>query len=378
MKRIAILGSTGSIGKSTLHVARHLGNSVRVTALAAKSNIDLLEKQAEEFTPDFIAVYDKDKALELQRRLPHIPILAGMEGLKAVAQHANADLIISAMTGTLGLVPTIAAINAGKDVGLANKEALVSGGALVMSLVKEKGVRLIPIDSEHSAIFQCLNGENVATVRRLILTSSGGPFRNHTSEQLNDISVDQALRHPTWSMGPKVTIDSSTLMNKGLEVIEAHWLFNMPLDQIDVIIHPQSIIHSMVEFVDNSIMAQMGEPNMITPIQYAITYPDRLEGSLKKFDFTKSETLQFFTPDMDKFRCLALAYQAILAGGTFPCYLNAANEILVNRFLDRKISWKEIGNKLEQLMSRHSVTSINSLDDVIAVDTQAREEAARA
>jgi len=377
MKRISILGSTGSIGENTLNIVRHLVGEFQVVGLAARSNIASLEKQAHEFQPDIVAVYDQNKARKLQQSLPNVRVVGGMEGVAAVASHTNVDLVISAMAGTLGLIPTVAAIQAGKDVGLANKEALVSGGALVMSLVREKGTNLVPIDSEHSAIFQCLNGEKKESIRRIILTSSGGPFRNYTVEQLEDISVDLALQHPTWNMGPKVTIDSSTLMNKGLEVIEAHWLFNVPLEKIDVVIHPQSIIHSMVEFVDNSILAQMGETSMIIPIQYAMTYPKRLKGSLQPFDFVKHGTLQFFQPDTKKFRCLHLAYDAIGTGGSLPCYMNAANEVLVNRFLDKQISWQEIATKLEDLMSRHQVQPINGLDDVLAIDNQARSEASR-
>lgn len=378
MQRIAILGSTGSIGKSSLQIARHLGpDSIKVTALAAHSNIDALEKQAHEFSPELIAVYNEDKALELQKRLPHISIVAGMEGLEAVASYGSAQFVISAIAGTLGLIPTVAAIKAGKKIGLANKEALVSGGALVMSLARKTGVPIIPIDSEHSALFQCLLGNDIAKVQRLILTASGGPFRTYTTDQLNGITVDHALRHPTWAMGPKVTIDCSTLMNKGLEVIEAHWLFDIPIDKIDVVVHPQSIIHSMVEYVDNSIIAQMGEPTMLTPIQYAMTYPERLPGILPRFDFTKHETLQFLVPDTEKFPCLRFAFDAVRAGGSLTCYMNAANEVLVNRFMNRQIGWMDIAMKLGQLMSKHQVAKIESLDDVLAVDEQARREASK-
>ncbi|NGX42247.1 MAG: 1-deoxy-D-xylulose 5-phosphate reductoisomerase [Chlamydiae bacterium] len=376
MKRIAILGSTGSIGQNTLKVARNLGEEVQVVAIAAKSNIDLLEQQAQEFQPDIIAVFDEDKALQLAKKLPKTEVVAGIEGLEAVASHPNVDFVVSAITGTIGLAPTLAAIHAKKDVGLANKEALVSGGALVMSLVQEKGVNLVPIDSEHSAIFQCLNGEKNENVHRLILTSSGGPFRNYTSKQLSNVTIDQALSHPTWKMGPKITIDSSTLMNKGLEVIEAHWLFDMPIEKIDVVVHPQSIIHSMVEFVDGSMLAQMSAPSMIVPIQYAITYPDRKPGLLKPFDFVKNGTLQFFQPDFGKFRCLQLAYDAVKQGGTLACYMNAANEVLVHRFLDRQISWLDIADKLETLMSKHPSQKVDSLEIVLETDRLARKEAA--
>lgn len=377
MKKISLIGSTGSIGKNAALIAKHLKDEVKVVGLAAKSNIDELERQAREFAPELVAVYDVDKAAELQKKIPHIPVVSGMEGVKAVASLSSANFIVSAMTGTLGLIPTVAAIQAGKDVGLANKEALVSGGALVMALVKKHNVRLIPIDSEHSAIFQCLNGENKSSVKRLILTSSGGPFRLFSQEEIAKATVDQALKHPTWQMGPKVTIDSSTLMNKGLEVIEAHWLFDIPLDQIDVVIHPQSVVHSMVEYVDNSIIAQMGDPTMITPIQYALTYPERKPGTLAQFNFLKYPTLQFALPDYEKFRCLKLAYDAAKAGGSLTCYMNAANEVLVHRCLDRQISWNEIALKLEQLMLAHSVVPIKSLDDVLQIDERARQEAAR-
>lgn len=375
MKQIAILGSTGSIGRNALNVARHLSTQLKVAAISARENIDLLEKQAHEFHPSLIAVYHEEKAKELQRRLPGYRVLGGMEGLKAVAACEEADMVVSAIAGTLGLQPTIEAILAGKDIGLANKEALVSGGALVMRLVKERGVQLIPIDSEHSAIFQCLKGEKKSSVRRIVLTSSGGPFRNRTREQLENITVEEALNHPTWKMGPKVTIDSSTLMNKGLEVIEAYWLFNMPLDKIEVIIHPQSIIHSLVEFEDFSMLAQMGVPNMIVPIQYALTYPDRFPGLLEPFDFLKHPKLEFSAPDPAKFRCLALAYEALRLGGSLPCYMNAANEVLVQRFLEGELSWVDIGIQLERLMSRHQAVPADDLETILAIDAQARQEA---
>lgn len=375
MKRIAILGSTGSIGTNAIKVAQHLGPDYQIVALAAKGNIDLLEQQAKQCQPEIIAVFEKAKACELQRRLPHMRVLGGIEGIEAVASYQNADMVISAMTGTIGLAPTISAIKAGKTLGLANKEALVSGGALVMALAKQHNVQILPIDSEHSAIFQCLNGEKRARAARLILTASGGPYRTYTHAQLKQVDVESALCHPNWKMGPKITIDCSTLMNKGLEVIEAHWLYDMPLEKIDVVIHPQSIIHSMVEFVDGSMMAQMSEPNMIVPIQYAMTYPERAPGLLPPFDFVKHGTLQFFAPDTDKFRCLGLAYQAIKAGGTLPCYMNAANEVLVQRFLDRQIAWSEIASKLENLMEQHASVKILSIDDIFETDKRARMEA---
>lgn len=379
MKRLSILGSTGSIGKNTLQVVRHLnknGFRVQVMAIAAKSNIDLLEEQAIEFSPEIIAVYDDTQARLLQKRLPKMQVLAGLQGLEAVASHAGTDFVVSAMAGTLGLAPTMTAIQAGKTIGLANKEALVSGGELVTALAKKKNVTILPIDSEHNAIFQCLQGnKDLNELHRLVLTASGGPFRTYSNDQLSKITVDQALAHPTWHMGPKVTIDSSTLMNKGLEVIEAHWLFGVPIEQIEVVVHPQSIIHSMVEFKDSSMMAQLCAPSMLLPIQYAITYPKRLPGLIPKYDFIKHGNLQFFVPDTDKFRCLKLAYNAIKAGGSLPCYMNAANEVLVERFLNRQIAWIDIAQRLETLMERHSIKAINKLDDVQAVDKQARLDA---
>lgn len=375
MKQIAILGSTGSIGRNALNVARHLKSRFRVVALAARENIDLLEQQVREFHPLIVAVFHADKARELQKRLPGQAVVAGLEGLKAVAACQEADMVISAIAGTLGLEPTIEAILAGKDIGLANKEALVSGGALVMRLVQEQGVQLIPIDSEHSAIFQCLNGEKKSAVNRIVLTASGGPFRTWTQEQLENVTVEEALKHPNFRMGPKVTIDSSTLMNKGLEVIEAHWLFNMEVDKIEVIIHPQQIIHSLVEFNDYSMLAQMGVPQMLVPIQYAMTYPDRYEGLIEPFDFIKNSKMEFFKSDFTKFRCLSLAYEAIRKGGSLPCYMNAANEILVERFLKGEISWSDIGIQLDHLMNLHRVQPVDTLEDILAVDIQAREEA---
>ncbi len=375
-KKISVIGSTGSIGTSTIEVVRNLGkDNVQIVALAAGSNIEKLEEQAKEFNPELIAVFDEKKAAELKKKLPNTTVIPGIEGIIAAATLSSANLVISSMVGTLGLIPTIEAIRSKKDVALANKEALVSGGALVMGLAKENGVRIIPIDSEHSAIFQCLKGNDLQSVNRIILTSSGGPFRTYTPQQLDSVNIEDALNHPTWNMGPKVTVDSSTLMNKGLEVIEAHWLFNMPIEKIDVVIHPQSIIHSMVEYVDGSMLAQMSRPTMLVPIQYAITYPHRSSGLIEPFDFTKHNTLQFYQPDVKKFRCLQLAFDSVNEGNSMPCYMNAANEILVDRFLNKQISWNDISIKLDRLMSSHHKQPINEIDDILIIDALARQEA---
>lgn len=374
-KKIALLGSTGSIGTSSLQVIRHLGEGYEISALAAHSNIDLLEAQIKEFRPQVAAVFDEAQAKILRSRAPGCPILSGMEGLKEVASLNEANFVISSITGTAGLIPTIEAIKAGKNVALANKEALVSGGELVMKLVKEKGVQLLPVDSEHSALFQALQGNCSSTIRKLILTASGGPFRNFNDEQFQSITVEQALNHPNWKMGSKVTIDSSTLMNKGLEVIEAYWLFGIPLEQIEVVIHPQSIVHSMIEYCDGSIMAQMGEPLMIVPIQYALTYPKRKPGLLNAFDFIRHGKLEFSFPDLKKFPCLSLAFDALKKGGSMAGYMNAANEALVGRFLRKEISWQDIGRKLEYLMERHPVQPVPTIEAIFEIDRMARLDA---
>jgi len=375
MKKITILGSTGSIGKNALKVIKHLGEGFEVVALAAHSNIEELEQQAHEFNPQLIAVYDKEKAVELQKRIPNFKVVGGMEGLEEAATHSDVNFVVSAVVGTCGLIPTVSAIKAGKDIALANKESLISGGCLIMSLVRKHGVRLIPVDSEHSAIFQCLHGEEKKTIGRIILTASGGPFRQIPLTDLRKVSAKAALQHPNWKMGPKITIDCSTLMNKGLEMIEAHWLFGVSPEKIDVVIHPQSIIHSMVEFIDGSILAQMSVPNMIVPIQYALTFPERKPGIIKPFDFIQHERLEFTLPDSAKFRCLSHAYTSLQLGKSMPCYMNAANEILVQRFLQEEIGWFDIGEKLEKLMLRHSLCEVDSIETVLEVDKLARREA---
>lgn len=371
-KKIAILGSTGSIGTATLQVIEHLADQYEVVGLAAHSNAKRLEEQIVRFRPRYAALYDRVAAQSIKTPLP---LLFGMEGLKEVAACSGADLVVCAMAGTRGLEPTLAAIDAGKNIALANKEVLVSGGALVMERVRQKGVDLLPIDSEHSALFQCLLAGKKEEVQRLILTASGGPFRSFSLDQLSAVTVEQALNHPNWVMGPKVTVDSSTLMNKGLELIEAYWLFGLPISQIEVVIHPQSIIHSMVEYRDGSIMAQMGMPTMLVPIQYALTYPHRSKGLLKPFDFIAHPRLEFMPVDLQKFRCLDMAFEALKRGKSAPAYLNAANEVLVERFLSGQIPWRGIGDRLATLMDKHVPQPMDSLESIIEIDTQARREA---
>ena len=375
MKRIAVLGSTGSIGTTTLEVVRHLGSEFSIEALAVHSNIDLLQEQIDLVSPRVVAVFDEERAEELRARKPSVMVLSGLEGLLEISSLDNVDLVVAAIVGTNGILPTLQAIQSGKDVALANKEALVSAGRLVMEAVQEKGVSLFPVDSEHSALFQCLNGENRKEARRLILTASGGPFRDYDSTQLTKVSVDDALAHPNWSMGRKVTIDSSTLMNKGLEVLEAHWLYDMPLHQIDVVIHPQSIVHSMVEFMDGSVIAQLSPPDMALPIQYALTYPHRLQGISPRMDFSQVFSLDFRPPNTSSFPCLELAYRAGREGKSLASYLNAANEILVERFLEQQIGWADIGTKLTQLLDQHTPQRICSVQDILLVDQIARQEA---
>lgn len=374
-KRISLLGSTGSIGKNALRIASSLKEKIEIVALAAKENIDLLESQALEHHPRLIAVFDLKAAATLQKRLPHIRVVGGMEGLCEVATYLEAETVVQAISGAQGLLPTASSIKARKIVALANKEVLVAAGAYIMPLVKSYGVTLIPIDSEHNAIFQCLHREDPLSVRRIILTSSGGPFREWEEERLKEITPTQALKHPNFMMGPKVTIDSSTLMNKGLEVIEAFWLFGVKIEQIEVLIHPQQKIHSMVEFIDGSIMAEMCEPDMVIPIQYAMTYPERCPGLLPPYDFVKNSHLDFYQPNTSKFRCLYLAYEALRVGGTMPCYMNAANEILVGRFLKEEIAWTHISEKLEKLMNRYESSKDISLESLLWVDKEARKEA---
>lgn len=375
MKRLVILGSTGSIGLTTLQIVRHFPDQFKIVGLAAGGNSDLLEAQALEFDVGKLALWNQNKASELQKKMPGRSVWGGLEGIIQVAADSEADLVVSAISGTQGLQPTVEAIRAGKTVALANKEALVSGGAFVMDLARQHQVQLLPVDSEHSAIFQCLSGEKRSSLSRIFLTASGGAFRNKSSEELEKVTVAQALSHPNWKMGPKVTVDSSTLMNKGLEVIEAFWLFQLSAEQIQVLIHPQSVVHSMVEFQDGSILAQMGVPTMTTPIQYALCYPERLPGTLPPFDWTRYPQLDFSLPDTKRFPCLSLAFEALRLGKSMACYMNAANEVLVHAFIRGEIAWNQIGTGLETLMGSHTLVSVDSLEAILAVDALAREEA---
>lgn len=376
-KIISILGSTGSIGVQTLDVARNLG--LQVYGLSANSNIDLLQSQIREFKPKVVAVGNSVYAEDLRNRLGDfdVQIEYGVDGLKAVATVPDVDTVVTSIVGIAGLIPTMEAIKCGKDIALANKETLVSAGSIVMNEAKQNGVRILPVDSEHCAIFQCLAGNRESDVSKLILTASGGPFRGKTHEELEGVTLKQALNHPNWKMGNKITIDSASLMNKGLEVIEAKWLFNMPLEKIEVLVHPQSIIHSMVEFVDGSVMAQLGSPDMRIPIQYALTYPERAGNSFSKLDLLKSKCLTFEEPDMEAFPALRLAFEALKTGGTMPAVLNGANESVVALFLKGKIGFNQIPEIIEKVMERHSLNTNPTLYDIIEVDKWAREEVTR-
>jgi 1-deoxy-D-xylulose-5-phosphate reductoisomerase len=371
-ENISILGSTGSIGTQTIEVVREIGG-INIAALTAGSNIDLLEVQAKEFKPELVCVMDENKALELKKRLAgsKTEVVSGMDGLIAAATISSADTVVNSVVGNIGLRPTVEAIKAGKNIALANKETLVTSGELVMKLVKENNVSMYPVDSEHSAIFQSLQGNSMNKIANIWLTASGGPFRGMTD--LSGVTLADALNHPNWSMGKKITIDSATMMNKGLEVIEAKWLFDVDLDQIKVVVHPQSIVHSMVEYEDGAVIAQMGEPDMKVPIQYALTYPKRVKNSFPKLNFFERSNLTFEKPDMKVFRCLGLAFEAIKTGGTMPAVMNAANEIAVARFLNGEIKFTDIPVLIEKTMNTYNVKYDYSLDDVLEADIGARE-----
>ncbi|WP_028991712.1 1-deoxy-D-xylulose-5-phosphate reductoisomerase [Thermoanaerobacter thermocopriae] len=378
MKKVIILGSTGSIGTQTLDVIKNFRENFEIVGLTAYNNVELLSKQIREFNPRVVAVKDEDKANQLREKLEeNIEILTGSKGLQEIVKY-DADLVVIAVEGIAGLLPTITAIQTGKDIALANKEVLVTAGQIVMDLAKKKGIRLLPIDSEHSAILQCLKGNDRKEISRLILTASGGPFRGKKKEALKKVTVEQALNHPNWKMGKKITIDSATLMNKGFEVIEAKWLFDISEDKIDVVVHPQSIIHSMVEYIDGSIIAQLATADMRIPIQYALNYPTRNYIKEVKFlDFSVITQLTFEKPDLETFRCLSLAYEALKIGGTMTTVLNAADEIAVSLFLNKKIEFLQIAEIIEESMKEHNNIQNPTLDDIINVDKEVKEKIAK-
>ena len=369
MRRIAILGSTGSIGTQTLEVVEQ-NKDIEVTALAAGSNIRLLEQQIRKFHPRLAAVWSEEKAKELRTAVADLDVRieAGMDGLIAVATEEKAQTVVTAVVGMIGILPTIAAIQAGRDIALANKETLVTAGHLIIPMVKEQGVRLLPVDSEHSAIFQCLNGKHGNRIQKILLTASGGPFRGWTREQMKNIQVEDALKHPNWSMGRKITIDSSTMVNKGLEVMEARWLFGVEMDQVQVVVQPQSVIHSMVEFEDGAVMAQLGTPDMKLPIQYALYYPERRPLAGDRLDFWKLKEIRFEKPDFENFPALSLAYRAGKTGGSLPTVFNAANERAVSMFLNRKIGYLTITDIIESAMRRHTVIPNPSVEQILEAE----------
>lgn len=367
MKKIAILGSTGSIGTQTLDIVRQNREDLCVCALAAGHNVALLEKQIREFGPQIVAVADEEAAADLRERTRdlNLEINFGMEGLLAVAECDSSQVLVTAVVGMMGIRPTIAAIQAGKDIALANKETLVTAGHLIIPLAKEKGVQILPVDSEHSAIFQSLNGERQNKIERILLTASGGPFRGKTYEELESVTLEDALKHPNWSMGRKITVDSATMVNKGLEVMEAKWLFGVPVSRVDVVVHPQSILHSAVEFEDGAVIGQMGVPDMRLPILYALFYPNRRTLQAEKLDLFSVGTLTFERPDLETFYGLALAYDAMSAGGNVPTVFNAANERAVAKFLDRKISFLQIPEIISRAMEEVYYREDPGLEDIL-------------
>ncbi|WP_183561262.1 1-deoxy-D-xylulose-5-phosphate reductoisomerase [Mucilaginibacter sp. SP1R1] len=373
-KNIAILGSTGSIGTQTLAVIKDNSHLFRAFLLTAHSNADLLISQAIEFRPEYAIICDESKYAQVKTALAHLPVkvLAGHQAVIDTITHPDITVVLTAMVGFAGLEPTIAAIKAGKDIALANKETLVVAGDIITSLAKQHGIKIFPVDSEHSAIFQCLAGEEANKIEKIILTASGGPFRGRSLDFLADVTREDALKHPNWVMGAKITIDSASLMNKGLEVIEAKWLFDVEADQIEVIVHPQSIVHSLVQFNDGSIKAQLGLPDMKLPIQYALTYPNRIPTSYKRFNFTDYPTLTFEKPDFDTFRNLSLAYAALKKGGNMPCIINAANEVAVAGFLNRSVGFLTMSNVIEECMQHINYIEQPTLTDYLNTDKETR------
>lgn len=374
MKNIAVLGSTGSIGTQTLEIVR-ANDDLNVVSLAAGSNIEMLEKQIREFKPQVACVYNEKKAEELKIKVSDtdVKIVTGMDGLIETAVIKTADIVLTAVVGMIGIRPTIAAIKAGKDIALANKETLVTAGHIIIPLAKEYGIRILPVDSEHSAIFQSLQGNKKSQLSKILLTASGGPFRNTPKEDLKNVTVKDALKHPNWSMGRKITIDSATMVNKGLEVIEAKWLFDVDIDNIEVVVQPQSLIHSMVEYVDGGIMAQLGTPDMKLPIQYALFYPDRRTLDGKRVNFFDIANITFFKPDRDKFKGFDLAFKAGKTGGSLPTIYNAANELAVSKFLNEEIRFLDIPELIETAMNNHKVIDNPSLEQILESEKEAYE-----
>jgi 1-deoxy-D-xylulose-5-phosphate reductoisomerase len=374
MKKILILGSSGSIGINTLNVVRNFPDKFRVIGLSVNSKIDTLEQQIKEFHPEFVVVTNESKAIELKSNIGNLcEVFAGNDGLLKVSSEKDYDVLLGAIVGFAGLAPTIEAIKRGKRIALANKETLVVAGELVTKLILENSSEIIPVDSEHSAIYQCLVGENLNEVEKLILTASGGPFLNKDKSFFENATLDEALNHPNWKMGSKITIDSATMMNKGLEVIEAHWLFGLPVEKINVVVHPQSIIHSMVQFVDGSVKAQLGIPDMKLPIQYALTFPERFRNNFKRTDLPAINNLTFFEPDFDKFECLELAFEVLKTGGTAPCILNAANEVAVDKFLNKKIKFSQISELIKNALDKIENHSDPDIETIFECDKKTRE-----
>ena len=374
MKKVAILGSTGSIGTQTLEVVRENGD-LQITALAAGGNVDLMEKQIREFHPALAAMWTEEKAKDLRDRVKDLPVkvVSGMDGLLEVATDPASEILVTAIVGMIGIRPTIAAMKAGKDIALANKETLVTAGHIIMPLAEECHVKILPVDSEHSAIFQCLNGEHKDQLKKILLTASGGPFRGKKKEELKNVQVEDALKHPNWSMGRKITIDSATLVNKGLEMMEARWLFGVEPKDIQIVVQPKSIIHSMVEFVDGAVIAQLGTPDMKLPIQYALYYPNRRHLPGDRLDFWTLNQITFEKPDMENFPGLKLAFDAAAAGGTMPTVYNAANERAVAKFLDRKIGFLDIPEIIRSCMEEHKVTENPTVEQILETEAATYE-----
>ena len=375
VKRLAILGSTGSIGKSALDLVDLYPERFQIVTLAAQKSVELLHQQCLKYRPEIVALYDREAAQDLQQRLPDMKVLSGVEGVIEAATHPHVDVVLAGIAGAAGLIPTYEALLKKKDVALANKEILVMAGELIMPIVKSTQVNLLPVDSEHCALHQCLRGSEKREVHRLVLTASGGPFLHKNKQQLAQVTVEEALNHPTWSMGPKITVDSATLMNKGLEVIEAHHLFDVEPDRISIVIHPQSIIHSMVEFIDGTVLAQMSITDMRAAILYALAYPDRWNSNLPRLDLLSLAALEFHAPDTDKFPCIRLAYQALDDGQTYPTALNASNEVAVRCFLDQSLPFSSIPEVINEVLNRHVPRAVKDLETVLEADREARRMA---